>query len=422
MKRIVITGAHGRIGSVLREGLSEYDIPTHGMYIDSHNLRTGRELVVDFRGATAIIHLAWIRVMAPPVPESSYLDELPTDNRSLENLRLSYNVLEAAAAAGVSRIILASSVHVDNFYRWPGPGFLHPDRVPSPTGPYGASKLLLEELGRYWSTRGLEVICVRLGGITLDDAPDPDDRWERRVWLSHRDCVALMKSCIEADSVPGNFSVFYGVSNNVNRVHDTSNPFGWQARSGDGATAGDIRKISVSPEQEAYARKLAVEHNQGFADRALALLLGLADTCSPRGISRYEHCLQVATRALRDGADEETIVSALFHDVFSYFTTENHATVAAEMLRPYVSQKNYWTVKMHGEFLFHHGGHFPESQCNAREKFRDHPWFDRTVKFCDQWDFPSDDPSYDTLPLKVFEPMVRRIFARTPYAHVNDNA
>jgi predicted HD phosphohydrolase len=75
----------------------------------------------------------------------------------------------------------------------------------------------------------------------------------------------------------------------------------------------------------ALGRSVAKEHNAGFAD--LELLRKLADVPTAHPVSPLEHGLQTATRALRDGADEETIVCALFHDAADYFTTENHAGV-----------------------------------------------------------------------------------------------
>jgi predicted HD phosphohydrolase len=99
-------------------------------------------------------------------------------------------------------------------------------------------------------------------------------------------------------------------------------------------------------------------------------------------------------------------VCALFHDAADYFTTENHAAVVAELLRPYVSPENHWMIAMHGEFMAGHS-----------DKFRGHPCFERTVRFCERWDGESFDPNYDTLPLETFEPMVRRILSRLPYSY-----
>lgn len=127
-------------------------------------------------------------------------------------------------------------------------------------------------------------------------------------------------------------------------------------------------------------------------------------------IDRYQHSLQTATRAQRDGADEETVVCALLHDVGDILTPQNHSQLAAAVLRAYVSEKNHWIVEHHGVFqgyyYFHHSGR----DRDAREAFRGHPHFQACADFCEKWDQNSFDPDYDTLPLDAFEPMVRRVF------------
>jgi len=87
------------------------------------------------------------------------------------------------------------------------------------------------------------------------------------------------------------------------------------------------------------------------------------------------------------------------------------------VLRPYVSEDNHWLVKNHavfqGYYYFHHVG----LDRMEREKFRGHPMFQRTADFCENWDQVSFDPDYDTMPLEAFEPMVKRLFARTPFTY-----
>ena len=152
-----------------------------------------------------------------------------------------------------------------------------------------------------------------------------------------------------------------------------------------------------------------------LADRVLTELVGLQHSSPANLISRYEHSLQTATRALRDDADEETVVAALLHDIGDLMAPSNHSAIAAEILRPYVTPSTCWVVEHHGIFQGYYFWHYLGRDRNAREKFRDHPDFERTVDFCHKWDQESFDPSYDTLPLSVFEPMVRRIFAREPW-------
>ncbi|MDH3533003.1 MAG: phosphohydrolase, partial [Gammaproteobacteria bacterium] len=62
--------------------------------------------------------------------------------------------------------------------------------------------------------------------------------------------------------------------------------------------------------------------------------------------------------------------------------------------------------------------HFFGQDRNAREQYRDHPYYQDCVDFCARWDQPSFDPDYATLPLEHFEPLVRTLFAREPKAHV----
>jgi predicted HD phosphohydrolase len=154
--------------------------------------------------------------------------------------------------------------------------------------------------------------------------------------------------------------------------------------------------------------RLEEEELQSFPDRVLGWLRTMEDSAGYQ-VSRLEHSLQAATRAHRAGEDEETVVCALLHDIGDHLAPANHSEVAAAVLRPYVSEKNYWIVKHHGVFqgfyYFHHTGGDP----NARDQWRDHPHYKATVDFCESYDQSSFDPDYDSEPLEFFEPMVRRI-------------
>lgn len=149
----------------------------------------------------------------------------------------------------------------------------------------------------------------------------------------------------------------------------------------------------------------------GFPDRVLEWLTTMDDEHSGYQVTRLEHSLQAATRAHRAGEDEETVVCALLHDIGDYLAPANHSEVAAAMLRPYVSERNYWVIKHHGVFqgvyYFQHIGDDPD----ARERWRDHPYFQDTVTFCADYDQVSFDPDYQWEPLSFFEPMLRRVLA-----------
>ena len=117
-------------------------------------------------------------------------------------------------------------------------------------------------------------------------------------------------------------------------------------------------------------------------DRVLAHLKMLQGDCGGFAIDRLEHCLQTATRAHRDGRDEEYVVCALLHDMGDILGPRNHADVAAAILKPFVSEQNHWMVEKHaifqGYYFFHHLG----LDRNMREEFRDHPWYAVTEEFC----------------------------------------
>jgi predicted HD phosphohydrolase len=150
-------------------------------------------------------------------------------------------------------------------------------------------------------------------------------------------------------------------------------------------------------------------------DRIIASLRRLDDGLAGYQVSRYEHSLQSATRAEADGADIEMIVAALIHDVGDELAPENHSQLAAAIIRPYVRAEVTWVVNMHGIFQQLYYGHHVGIDPNARDAYRDHPWFDSCATFCERWDQASFDPTYPTKPLEHFEPMLREVFSRHPF-------
>jgi predicted HD phosphohydrolase len=164
-----------------------------------------------------------------------------------------------------------------------------------------------------------------------------------------------------------------------------------------------------------FLNGLEAAYAGGLADRVLDYFRGLDQTFEGYVVTRQEHGLQTATRALRDGADEEMVVAALLHDIGDALAPHNHSEFAAAVLRPYVSERTYWVVKHHGIFQAYYYAHHLGGDRNARDRYRDHPHYQACVDFCQNWDQASFDPDYDTMPLETFEPMVRRIFAREPF-------
>ncbi len=154
-----------------------------------------------------------------------------------------------------------------------------------------------------------------------------------------------------------------------------------------------------------------------LADEVLGMLKRLQGEKLGYPVDRYEHSLQTATRAYRDGADEEMVCAALLHDIGDTFSPENHAAVAAGVLRPYMTPDNHWLVEHHAIFQGYYYWHHLGQDRDTREKYRGHPMFETTAAFCEKWDQRSFDPHFDTMPLDAFEPMVRRLFAQAPWRH-----
>jgi predicted HD phosphohydrolase len=153
----------------------------------------------------------------------------------------------------------------------------------------------------------------------------------------------------------------------------------------------------------------------GLADRVLESLRRLDHSLEGYPVSRLEHCLQAATRAARSGADEELVLAALVHDIGDELAPYNHTEIAAGILRPYVRPEVTWIVAQHGLFQNYYYVHHLGGDRHARERLKDHPWYEACVHFCADWDQCSFDPDYRSETLQFFEPLVRTIFARTPH-------
>src|SRR5438128_11817100 len=183
--------------------------------------------------------------------------------------------------------------------------------------------------------------------------------------------------------------------------HDEANPARASFTTMDASTAEDWQIIAA--QFLPYARALP--------DRILAHLRMLEGDCGGFAVDRLMHSLQTATRAHRDGRDEEYVVCALLHDIGDTLGSYNHADIAGAILKPFASEANHWMVEKHGIFqgyyFFHHLG----MDRNMREQFRGHPAFERTALFCERYDGPAFQPGLEPMPLEAFEPMLRRVMA-----------
>lgn len=218
MKRILITGAAGKIGNALRQGLrGSYSLIRLADIASLGSTAAGEELATtDIRDMAAlekvmadidcVVHLAG-------VPEEAAWDQvLPL------NIEGCYNVFEAARRCGVKRVIFASSNHAVGFHR--RERFIDNTVDPRPDSRYGVSKVFGEALGRLYADKyGLSVACLRIGTFRTPDRPV--DARQLLTWISHRDMVQLVRRCIDHPNY--HFVTVYGVSNNLRSRWDNTN-------------------------------------------------------------------------------------------------------------------------------------------------------------------------------------------------------
>jgi predicted HD phosphohydrolase len=151
-----------------------------------------------------------------------------------------------------------------------------------------------------------------------------------------------------------------------------------------------------------------------LAERMLATVSDLRAAQGHLRVNRLQHSLQAATHAYNDGQDEEYVVAALLHDIGDFLAPYSHGEMVAAILRPFVSERICWIISHHGLFQTYYYAHHFGGDRNARDAYRDHPWYEDCVTFCERYDQNCFDPDYEPLPLDFFEPMVRRVFGRAP--------
>jgi uronate dehydrogenase len=209
-QRVLITGAAGNIGRTLRTGLrGRYPILRLVDVAPQEAAEPGEEVVTldlndrvateaAMRDVDMVIHLAAIA------------DEASFDDILAGNITTTYSVFETARRAGVRRVVFASSNHVTGFYPRGEP--VGPDDPVRPDGFYGVSKAFGEALGRLYAEKyGVQVVCLRIGTF----AERPTTSRQLSTWLSPRDCLQLVRCCLDAPDV--GFTVVYGVSANTRR-------------------------------------------------------------------------------------------------------------------------------------------------------------------------------------------------------------
>ena len=177
------------------------------------------------------------------------------------------------------------------------------------------------------------------------------------------------------------------------------------------------KTLALASEEEVRTVLANVVHDarENLAARLLTILERMDVDNPPYPVTRYEHALQSASRALNDGREEEYIVAALLHDIGDELAPFSHGEYCAAVLRPYVSERICWIVQKHAIFDLFYYGHKVGLRRDARDEFRGHPWYHDAVEFCAKYDQNCFDPGYESRPLETFVPMVKRVFAQPRY-------
>ncbi len=207
MKKLVLTGAAGRLGSYLREPMSKIadELVSTDIVDDIGTLYTGESYVKgDLANLDDMLRVLESAEMV--VHMGAYADEGPFEQLLGPNFVGAYNIWEAAHRNGLRRVIYASSIHAVGMH--PKNEFIDTEVRHRPDTFYGLAKCFAEDLGSlYWDKRGLESVHMRI----LSCAQVTSAR-ALGSWLSYDDLIQLTQRCIEAPTT--GFSVVYGVSNN----------------------------------------------------------------------------------------------------------------------------------------------------------------------------------------------------------------
>ena len=215
LKKIVLTGAAGRLGGYLRKPLAAKcaalistdiarmeDPLIKGESFVQADLADYAKMAEIIKGADMVVHFG------------GHPDEKPFEDILHANIIGCYNIWQAAHEAGVRRIVYASSIHAVGLH--PKTTAINIHTPHRPDSYYGLAKCFAEDMAKlYWDKKGLEAVCLRI----LSCANVTNSR-ALGSWLSYDDLIHLVERAVDTPTT--GFAVIYGVSNNDRSPVDNS--------------------------------------------------------------------------------------------------------------------------------------------------------------------------------------------------------
>ncbi|MGI1678830.1 MAG: HD domain-containing protein [Cellvibrionaceae bacterium] len=167
-----------------------------------------------------------------------------------------------------------------------------------------------------------------------------------------------------------------------------------------------------TPEDWAIIGAAHKEHFYKTPATLMDMLRSLEKVTVGFACNQLQHSLMTGTLARRDGATDEEVAIALLHDIGKAVNIPNHGPIAAELMRPYISEDAYHVIYNHQHFQGKYYYEFMGGNPNLREGFTKESWYDLAVKLVDHWDAPAFDPDFEVDSLESFEPLIQKIFSQ----------
>lgn len=218
-RRILVTGAGGALGQIAMRALSERfqlgEIDAlRGLDIRSFDAPAGVDRMIGDL-ADAQVAASAVESMEAVVHLAGQATETDWPSLLSPNIVAVVALWEAAACAGVGKIVFSSSSHVTGHYATGTP--VGPETPPCPDSRYAVTKVFGEQLAHLYALKtGVSAFCLRIASCL----PRPTTRRHLATWLSPDDFVQLVLIGLNA---PDRFRIAYGVSGNCRSDWDVSN-------------------------------------------------------------------------------------------------------------------------------------------------------------------------------------------------------